>query len=213
MVDVVDELEQLDDQFPRVDVPHRPVSADELLEALADDAGGDQPTQELALSALSGVVVDEPTGPQPARHEGLAPAAAPSIPAPPPVPSVPFLNAGAAHPQSPATVRVGNALPSRLTAWELQLLGRHAPADAPAAVQPHGKHARPTQTWEERLEDLAGYWAHVDRQFKTGPTRFVKEKSAFDLNQVTHWSEHLRQKLHQPYAHGPSLALPAGGVR
>lgn len=121
------ELQSQDYDFPTVTLPaSRPqVSAAELLDALADDD-----TQPLALD---GLVVDET--PQAAHHAGLAPAAAPWIP----VPDNPFLNA---HPPKHAKsdaeptqviVRVGNALPARLTAPELMLLGRPVPADAPSA--------------------------------------------------------------------------------
>ena len=88
---------------------------------------------------VAGVVVDDT--PQAAHHDGLTPAHAPVIP----VPENPFLNAHPPRHASPAEprpeppteviVHVGNALPARLTAPELMLLGRDIPADAPAAVK------------------------------------------------------------------------------
>lgn len=131
------ELADPDYEFPRVQLPDsRPVvSAAELLDALDAD---DEPTEPLALD---GLVLDGE--PQPARHAGLAPAAAPSIP----VPDNPFLNA---HPPRHAAPS-GSALPARLTDVELTLLGREVPADAPAApsLQPEPPPYYPIQRDEQ----------------------------------------------------------------
>jgi len=119
--EVPPELAERDYEFPPVQLPaSRPlVDHTQLLAALDDD----EPTQPLPKV---GKVLDE--APQPAQHEGLAPAAAPSIP----VPANPFLNAAA--PQSTqVVVRQGNALPARLTDVELAMLGRTARLDTPQA--------------------------------------------------------------------------------
>jgi hypothetical protein len=119
-------------------------------------------------SVLDGLVLGE--APQPAQHEGLKPV---------PVPSLPFLNAHPPRPDAPTEVivRQGNALPARLTAPELMLLGRPIPADAPSAVRPP-KPGIPAPVQRDREHQLvfgafdAEFWEQVEttvRQRQAGP--------------------------------------------
>lgn len=166
------ELRSQEYEFPRVELPQSrpPVTAAQLREALDADAD-EQPTQPLPnvkrLAEIEAL--------QPARHEGLAPAAAPVIP----VPSLPFLNA---HPPRPAAPersqppepRHAKALPARLTDIELVMLGRPVPSDAPTtpslppAPEPYQAILRDTdhellftsfdaEFWRERDAEIARY--------------------------------------------------------
>lgn len=130
-------------------------------------------------SALDGFVLDET--PQAARHEGLAPAPVPHIP----VPSIPFLNAHAARPRhesdeqpTQVIVHVGNALPARLSAPELMLLGRTIPGDAPPAVRPPVPSLPAPARRDHRAHALvfaafdADFWEEIEttvRQQQAGP--------------------------------------------
>lgn len=140
--DVPAELRPTDYGFPTVHLPegHAHVTSAELIAALDDEPGEDEtPTQTLPKV---GKVVDET--PKPVHMEGLEPAAAPSIP----VPSTPFLNAGAPKPLESATPRPQVAAPlgvdqtEQLSGFELATLGRPVPASALPSVRPHTpKHA------------------------------------------------------------------------
>lgn len=140
LVQVPAELADRDYTLPRVQLPaSRPlITAAEPLGALdgpmTSDAAPDD-TQVLDMSTvLAGDVVDP--APRPAEAPGLEPVEPqvrrPSPKSAMPVPTLPFLNAGA---PAPVAVHIGNALPAALSAPELMLLGRPVPDDAPAAVQ------------------------------------------------------------------------------
>lgn len=117
----------------------------------------DDDTQPLTPVSQPKARIVDPT-PQPVRIEGLTPASAPSIP----LPSLPFLNAGAhvepqPSPRAQVIVREGSALPPRLTGAELMILGQPVPNDAPPAPRPRGVF----HTFEQ------GFWTrlhqHTDR--------------------------------------------------
>lgn len=176
------ELQSRDFDFPRVPLPDaRPqVSAAELRDALADDdtqpiepfwpgEKGPELVEPIKLPeypVFAGKVVDE--APQPAQHEGLAPAAVPVIP----VPSLPFLNAGAPQPRTEVIVRVGNALPARLTDVELAMLGRAVPLDAPQApslpapLRRDARHPFRFDAFDSEFWELVNDTA---RQYQGGP--------------------------------------------
>lgn len=172
------ELQPQEYEFPHVELPvSRPVvtagmlrevldlddeANQELLSAMAELEADEEPTQPIAVT---GTLLDDE--PQPARHVGLVPAVAPSIP----VPMNPFLNA---HPPKHARSAVpsGSALPARLTDVELSLLGRPVPADAPPmpSLAPAPQLYQPIQRdrehplvfscfdeafWRERHEEIA----------------------------------------------------------
>lgn len=133
------ELAEQDYEFPHVDVPRsRPiVSAGELLEALEGDdepEADERPTEPIPVI---GTVLDGE--PQPARHAGLAPAAAPVIP----VPDNPFLNAhpprgrhaGRPEPEPQVASPLGPDQSAALSGPELAILGRPVPANLPAPVR------------------------------------------------------------------------------
>lgn len=94
----------------------------------------DKPTQPIPVT---GKVLDDE--PQPARHAGLVPAAAPVIP----VPSLPFLNAhpprgrhaGRPEPEPQVAAPLGPDQSARLSGPELAILGRPVPANLPAPVR------------------------------------------------------------------------------
>ncbi len=116
--------------FPRVKVPaHRPAALDDT-----------QP--------ISGKVVDET--PKPVKREGLAPAAGPAIP----VPSTPFLNAGA--PQPSVAAPLGPDQTAQLSGYELARLGRPVPPNTPPSSRPASpRHGAPSREFD------GGFWRQL----------------------------------------------------
>lgn len=131
-----------DHGFPRVQLPtRRPVAVDDT-------------------PPIAGKVVDET--PKPVRREGLAPAAAPSIP----VPSTRFLNDGAKAAfgaDGPELVQLpqvaaplGPDQTAKLSGYELARLGRPVPLDAPPSSRPAlPRHGAPSREFD------GGFWRQV----------------------------------------------------
>jgi len=134
VADVPVELQTRDYQFPRVQLPQeRPhPSPTELRESLDDER-----TQQLPPVALAGVVLDGT--PKPAQHDGLAPAAAPSIPDPQVAAQV--REAADLMHREHAAARHADAQ-TRVAALEAAVLGRPAPRHAALPVS-RARHVPP----------------------------------------------------------------------
>lgn len=165
--------DQREYEFPTVTLPaSRPGLGRQVL---AELAAADDDTQVLDLTDM---VVDQT--PRPAEAEGLIP-----------VPSLPFLNAGAeplrngeqfAPDDEPVPVRpyvtVGNALPAELTAWELELLHHPVgeilgdPDDMPATWLPAAEPPRPQQ----RDETHQLVFSVFDTPFWNGVNETVRQR-------------------------------------
>jgi hypothetical protein len=144
-----------------------------------------------------------------------------------PVPSLPFLNAGAVEPD-PEPVRpyvtVGNALPAELTAWELDLLHRPVgeilgdPDDMPTqslpAVREPEQLPRPPQRDEQHLLVFSvfdrGFWRDRSEEVRREETAAAEREAANDRRaealtgrltalELGHW-EHIARVAPVEYA-------------
>lgn len=151
------------------------------------ESGMRVPADEQPTAPIVGVVVDEAR--KPVEREELAHVPAPSLPVPVDEPQ-----AGA----RPFVPKVGAALPARMTEWERALLGGYTHEQAAKATLDQD------EAWKRRVDGLAEYFRQLDERIAGQLEHYVREKSLFDLDQITRRSAWIRQELvERPYQFGP----------